>query len=197
MSDNQDHSHHDHWAAMLDRIQALTGLSGRDAAKVAVEFEEDSEPLPQEIVDKARELGFDVEAKHGASVRTEQEPIGPEITMDPAVVLTEVYENCPRVLCAELPVLGKAPDEARANFGELIDEMPDEMRAMLVKIDQFEGKATFWLRDEANDIDRPIGPIDLTRYDSERALIAAFEALMTRLSDPRPGHAQILTADFN
>jgi hypothetical protein len=57
-----------------------------------------------------------------------------------------------------------------------------------VKIDVFEGAATFWLRDEANDVDRPIGPIDLNRWISEddtpeqamERIEEAFRTLLTR-----------------
>lgn len=173
---------------LLARVQALTGLGTRQAAQVAFEFEEGSQPLPQEIVDKAIALGFDVERKHGKT----KAGVGPEITTDPAEVLSEIYMTCPRVFCSNMPKLGRAPSEALAHpeIASVLDGLPEEIRAMLVKIDMLEGAATFWIRDEANDIDRPIGPIDITRYTSENALEAAFRTLMGRLD-------RVLAADFN
>lgn len=118
--------------------------------------------------------------------------------MDPATVMEQVYWMCPRLTPADddgkvhIAKLGRAPEEARQYEGlaELIDEMPDEMKAVLVKIDMFEGAATFWLRDGANEIDRPIGPIDLSAYDSERALMEAMTVLMKRID-------KVLAADWN
>lgn len=176
---------------LLERVKNLTGLSGRDAAQVA--FELDDAPKPQEIIDKARELGFDVEKKHGQAKQDAAEPqtIAPEISMNPAEVLTEVYMVMPRVLCQKIPVLGRAPEQKEMEmFEEALAEMPEDIRALLVKIDLMEGQATFWLRDEANDVDRPIGPIDIKRYDSENALMEAFDVLLKRL--PR-----VLSADWN
>lgn len=174
---------------LLERVKTLTGLEGRDAAKVA--FELDGHPKPQEIVDKARELGFDVEKKHGQGGAKVKAQFAAEVSMNPAEVLTEVYMVCPRVLCQKVPVLGRAPEQKEMEmFEDVLAEMPENVKAMLVKIDLIEGAATFWLRDEANDIDRPIGPIDLTRYDSESALNDAFDALIRRLP-------LVLTADFN
>lgn len=172
---------------LLARVKALTGLEGRDAAKVAFDLADD--PRPQDIIDKAIELGYDVDKKHGQSGTTTRE-IAPELTMNPAEVLSEVYMTMPRVLCTEMPKMGRAPEEAQAEFSEILEQLPEDVRAMLVKIDMIEGAATFWIRDEANEIDRPIGPIDITRYDSEHALEQAFNTLMQRMN-------KILAADFN
>lgn len=172
---------------LLARVQALTGLGTRDAAKVAFEFEDGAQPLPQEIVDMAIQLGFDVERKHG---RTTTGTFAPEMTMDPAEVLSEVYLMCPRVLMVNTPKMGRAPVEAQEHFPELMDSLPEEIKVLLVKIDMLEGAATFWIRDEANDVDRPIGPIDITRYGDERALEQAFMTLMQRMN-------KVLAADTN
>lgn len=172
---------------LLARVQALTGLGGREAAQVAFAFDDDDEPKPQEIVDKAIELGFDVERKHG---RTKTGTFAAEMTMDPAEVLSEVYLVCPRVLMQNVPKMGRAPAEAQQHFPELMAELPDEIKVLLVKIDMLEGAATFWIRDEANDVDRPIGPIDIRRYDSEHALEEAFNVLLQRMN-------KVLAADCN
>jgi len=116
--------------------------------------------------------------------------MGPEMTMNPAEVLTEVYMVMPRVLCSKMPKMGRAPAEAQEHFADVLAELPDDIKALLVKIDMLEGQATFWIRDEANDVDRPIGPIDITRYGSERALEEAFNVLLQRMN-------KILAADFN
>lgn len=174
---------------MLERVKSLTGLEGRDAAKVA--FELDDNPRPQEIVDKAIELGFDVERKHGQESVAAATPIA-EMTMNPAEVLSEVYMVMPRVLCSNMPKMGRAPDEVNRHeqLAGLLAELPEDIQAMLIKVDLIEGSATFWIRDEANDIDRPLGPVDLTRFTSERALEEAFQTLLKRMN-------KVLAADFN
>lgn len=178
---------------LIERVMALTKLSVRDAMTVAGALEAENEDVetirPAAIVAKSRELGFEVEIE-GEQAAQGEASAGPEISMNPAEVLTEVYMVMPRVLCPNMPKIGKAPEEAREHFSELIDSLPEEVQALLVKIDLLEGKATFWLRDEANDVDRPIGPIDLTRYEDEDALNEAFTVLLKRL--PR-----VLAADFN
>lgn len=172
---------------LLERVKSLTGLEGRDAAKVAFELEDN--PRPQDIIDKAIELGFDVERKHGP-VAAPATPIE-EMTMDPVKVLSEVYMVCPRVMCQHIPKMGRAPDEVNRHeqLAGILAELPEDIQAMLVKIDLLEGQATFWIRDEANDIDRPLGPIDITRFDSEHALEHAFNVLLKRMH-------KILAADF-
>lgn len=187
---------------ILERVKALTGLGGRDAAKVAFEFDPDDEPRPQDIIDKAIELGFDVERKHGDEPETPA-PFGVGITMDPGEVLTEVFMVMPRcvpvrededgnVLPVEIPRIGRAPAEIQNFEGheQFMEELPEDVRLILAKIDVFEGKVTFWVRDGANEIDRPIGPVDLTVYTSERQMHEAFMDLLRRL--PR-----VLAADLN
>lgn len=180
----------DGFSELIIRVQRLTGLGGRDAAKVA--FDLDDDPKPQDIIDKARELGYEVEKLHEDATPVATAAFAGEVSMNPAEVLSEVYMLSPRVLCQHVPKIGRVPDEARQYEGieEIVDGLPEEMKLLLVKIDLTEGHATFWLKDEANDVDRPIGPIDLTRYDSDTALVEAFETLLGRL--PR-----VLAADFN
>jgi hypothetical protein len=184
---------------LLERVRTLTGLAGRDAAKVAFEFDDPTAVSPQEIVDKAIELGFDVEKKHGQARVVAATPM-PEITMNPAEVLSEVYMTMPRVLMQQVPKVGRVPDEARQYEGieEILDALPEDVKLLLAKIDVIEGAVTFWLYDVANEIDRAIGPIDLTRYISEddspernnERIEEAFRTLLTRV-------ARVIAADTN
>jgi hypothetical protein len=188
---------------LMERVKSLTGLEGRDAAHVAFAFDPDEEPRPQDIIEKAIELGFDVERKHDEQPADEPAPFGVGITMDPAQVLTEVFMVMPRCvpvreddqgnpLPVEIPHIGRAPEEIRNFEGheQFMEELPEDARLILAKIDVFEGKVTFWVRDGANEIDRPIGPVDLTQYTSERQMNEAFMDLLKRL--PR-----VLAADSN
>lgn len=188
---------------MMERIEALTGLTGRDAAKVAFEFEENAHPRPDEIVDKAIELGFDVERKHDVPEDEPATPFGVGICMDPTQVLTEMFMVMPRcvpvrtdlngdAMPVQVPKVGRVPDEAQGHesLHELIDELPDDISLILAKIDVFEGSCTFWVRDGANEIDRPIGPIDLTKYTSANQINEAFMDLLKRLP-------KVLAADAN
>lgn len=186
----------DEFRELLERIEALTGLTGRDAAQVAFGFDAEYTPTSAEIVEAAANAGFDVEVKHGRKTQTAT-PIA-EMSMDPATVMEQVYWACPRLTPADddgkvhVAKLGRAPDELKQYEGyeDLIADMPEEMRAVLVKIDLLEGKATFWLRDGANEIDRPIGPLDLTQYPSESALTEAMMHLFKRID-------RVLAADWN
>jgi hypothetical protein len=117
------------------------------------------------------------------------EPIA-EVTFDPAVVLEEVFLMCPRVLMSATPVLGRAPDQALELFADELANLPEDIIAALVKINIHEGEVTVWVRDEANDLDRPIGPISIKHMDSESALNDAILTLFKRL--PR-----VLAADTN
>jgi hypothetical protein len=184
----------DAFEELLARVKEITGLDGRKASAVAGSlYDRDADAVysAAQIVREAKKLGYEFEERERVTTDTEPEPeIGPEISMDPARVLSEVYENCPRVLCAKMPTVGRAPNEAYEHFADLIESLPEEVRALLVKLDLYEGKATFWLRDDANEIDRPIGPIDLRGYADAEAIEEAFMALLQRL--PR-----VLAADFN
>lgn len=193
---------------LLDRVQRLTGAETDDAFKVAKALWDengDAVPTPAQIAAKARELGVDVKAPDAGdrptgmnepSVAdamkdmTDEEKLHVQVvrnlekincSMDPAEVLTEVYMVEPRVLHVQTPKLGRAPDEAYKYFAKELEDLPEEMIAALVKIDLVDGKATFWLRDEANNVDRPIGPIDLTRYEDDHALSQAFNEAFRRL----------------
>jgi hypothetical protein len=179
----------DEFQELCERVVALTGLSQREAAQVAFAFDEGAVPSPAQIVDMAIELGYDVEAKHANKTDTMDEPIA-EVTFDPAVVLEEVFLMCPRVLMSATPVLGRAPDQALELFADELANLPEDIIAALVKINIHEGEVTVWVRDEANDLDRPIGPISIKHMDSESALNDAILTLFKRL--PR-----VLAADTN
>lgn len=181
----------------LKRVQDLTGLDSRDAARVAFEFGDDETPSAAQIVEKARALGFDIERKHATRTRP-QPTLGPEIEMDAARVLSEVYLCSPRCLPVrpggdrvEMPKIGRAPTELQELGPELLEGLPEEIRVLLLKIDLYEAKATLWLWDEANMIDRPVGPIDLARYETPGEMIEAIvNALLPRLT-------RVLAADWN
>lgn len=184
---------------LRDRVEAITKLNKRACQIIATSllqeaFLHDNEGVVYsagQIVKEAERLGYEFERPEGVTVEDEHEQVfAPEVSMDPGVVQAAVYEVTPRAFCTELPKLGKAPDELRELAPELADQLPDEVRAMLIKIDVFEGKATFWVYDEANEIDRAIGPIDLTHYESADALNEAFGTLMRRVG-------RVLSADFN
>lgn len=208
-----DHS----FGELLDRVQRLTKLDTDEAFNVAKDLWDNGGkdgivPTPAQIVAAAEQAGFTVNAttdapptmneptvedamagmtdaeKQHLRLRTALEPLG--LSLDPAEVLSEVYMIEPRVLQANMPVLGKAPDEAYQYFAKELSELPEDVVAALVKIDLYEGKATYWLRDEANNVDRPIGPIDLSRYPDGEALSAALNEVFKRM--PR-----VLAADFN
>lgn len=171
----------DSFDELVGRVKALTGLNGRAASAVAAEFDERATPSAAQIVDKAEELGFEVTDK--PSKDPNPPSIAPEVSMDPATVLAEVYENCPRVLMSEFPAIGRAPAELQANPELMaeIDQLPEEIKALLVKIDLADERMTVWLRDEANDVDRPIGPIDLRPYKTGEQLHEALTTLLRRL----------------
>lgn len=202
---------------LLDRVTRLTRLDPTDAFPIAQALWGDGhQPVPTsaQIVAQASELGIDIEAQpkmdgwrdpNTPSVedamkdmtddeRLHQRMIAAlgsiHISMDPAEVLSEVYMVEPRVLQSKVPVLGRAPDEAYQHFAAELAELPENIVAALVKIDLHEGKATYWLRDEANNVDRPIGPIDLARYPSQSALSDALMEAFKRM--PR-----VLASDFN
>lgn len=167
---------------LVARVKNLTGLGSRAASMIAASFNEDDEyPTAAQIVARAKEQGYDVPDKPLAG--DEGPEIAPEVSMDAAVVLAEVYENCPRVLMANFPSIGRAPSEIEANeeIMDQLNQLPDEIRALLVKVNLADEQLTVWLRDEANDVDRPIGPIDLRRYKSGEQLHQAINVLLRRL----------------
>lgn len=181
----------DFFDELLTYVRSVTGLTGREAAHVAFEFApEDGVPTPQAIIEVAERLGLDVERKH--TEKPDTGPWGPDLEMDPASVLTHVYMECPRVMMTDTPRMGKAPTthEMSAHLMSMLAELPEEVQAAIVNVNLSEGEATFWLHDEANQIDRKIGPIDITRYTSENALRDAMMDLLKRIN-------KVLAADTN
>lgn len=182
------------FSEFLERIQALTGLGARDAARVAFEFGPEDLPSPTQIVDAANELGYDVEVKHDGPEPAPEDtpPLGPDINMNPGEVVGHVYLACPRVQMEEVPRMGKAPiqHEMSEEVHAMLDQLPPDISAAIVDVNVLDGKATFWVHDEANVIDRPIGPIDITRYTTGDALMGAFTDLLRRIN-------KVLAADTN
>lgn len=176
---------------LVERVKALTGLNLRASCAIAQDFAEEYVPSAAEIIERARDLGYDFTART-EKPRPLDQSIGAEISMDPATVLAEVYEVCPRVLMANFPCIGRAPTELEAHPDLMaeIEQLPDEIRVLLAKVNVADEQLTVWLRDEANDVDRPIGPISLRPYRTGQQLHDAIMTLLGRL--PR-----VLRADSN
>lgn len=186
---------------LLERVRTLTGLNGRAASAVAISIADQHGDAPvsaNQIIEEAESLGYEVHRK-GPAVDTAKHAL-PEIELDPAEVLKAVYRECPRLLpkqeghdAVALPRVGRAPKESIFYDEEIraqIDALPEEIRVLVGHVDLFNGQMTVTLYDEANDVDRHIGPIDLARYGSEGALTKAIYVLCGRL--PR-----VLAADWN
>lgn len=168
------------------------------------EFPGDEQHVPPAaIVDATRAHGIDVpEPEVAPEPEQAEEPnaIAPEMSMDPAEVLLEVYKVCQRCLPKQegqdhvfMPRIGRAPKESVFYDEELraeIDALPDEVKVLIGGIDLYKGEITVTLYDEANDVDRTVGPIDMARYEDEGQLSRAIEVLLNRLPF-------VLAADFN
>ena len=197
---------------LVTRIESITGLGRRQASTVAIALtdeESDSIPTAAQIVDTAVELGYDVDVKHARKAARESgdTSFAPDVEMDPNEVFAQVHMANPgRLIPAtdgevKMPRIGLAPqeamrmmdDEAREKLEELRDEAEGEgnsVFASLTALDLGAMQATVWIYDEANGIDRPIGPIDLTRYSGPQAFQEGLAALMARARF-------VLTADWN
>lgn len=180
---------------LATRVCELTGLNTRAASVVAASLM-DRDPVGVwsaiEIVNEAENLGYEFEKPETLSNAKPGGP-GPEITMDAAEVLAQVYRVCPRVLTVEVPRVGRAPKDSVFYDAELqaqIDALPEEIRVLIAGIDLVNGQVNVTLYDEANDVDRTIGPLDLGRYEDVGALEKALRVLIGRL--PR-----VLSSDFN
>lgn len=180
----------DHFDEQVERVKRLTGLTSRDASAVAIDVGDDTLTAVQ-LIERARELGFEVAENADAAAAKADLPDAPapEVSMDPEVVLAEVYKHTPRVLCAAMPVIGKAPRDIEIPE-ELLEQLPEEVRLLVGSIDLVNEHVTIALYDEANEVDRVIGPIDLRRYEDGQQLKQAIDVLLARL--PR-----VLAADFN
>lgn len=179
---------------LVQRVKTITGLDARKASVVAMDLT-DGEPdgvfSAAEIARKAEALGYEFDKPEDLD-EGKSAPAA-EVTMDPTLVLAEVYRTTPRVLNEHMPKVGRAPKDS-VFFDEqmqaMVDELPEEIRVLIGAIDLVNGQLNVTLYDEANDVDRTIGPIDLTRYTSARKLEEAIRVLLGRL--PR-----VLSADFN
>lgn len=181
---------------LIDRVQAVLNVGAAEAFTVAQELwtTEDRDYTEAQIRYAGVKLGVvsdeqDAEATTAAEALAQQHG---ELLTDPGEILAEVYKHAPRVLCESLPRIGRRPKDhpLSAHLSDLLEELPEEVRAAILDIDLLNGAATFTLYDEANDVDRSIGPIDLTRYEDGRELEQAMQVLIGRL--PR-----VLAADFN
>ena len=182
---------------LVDRVIEVTGLAPEDAAKVAGELYGAERAYTEAGIRYAAEnLGLTGEQPVQQQERTPE----PQMTMDPAEVLGEVYRACPRCLPKQeghdrvyMPRVGRAPKESVFYSDELraqLDALPEHIRVLIGHVSVFEGTVTFTLYDEANDVDRFIGPIDLTRFADGEQLREAIEVLIGRLG-------RVLAADFN
>jgi hypothetical protein len=177
---------------LLDKVMRVTGLSPVDAAKVAENiYGAERAYTDAGIQYAAASLGLTSEATD-APEATPATP-EPQMTMDPAEVLREVYAVMPRVLTHAMPKVGRAPKDSVFYDEDLraqIDALPEEIRVLIGAVDVVDGSVTFTLYDEANDLDRRIGPIDLTRFSTGEQINEAIGVLLKRL--PR-----VLASDFN
>lgn len=182
---------------LIDRVMTLLGCDADDAFKVA-----------QEVYTPGRDDYSDDVLRYAANKlgvagtpEDEQEPVQtapmPEMTMDPAEVLREVYLACPRCVPADeagnvhVPKIGRAPqEEQHAIPEELLEQLPEHVRVLLLDLDVLNAQANVVLYDEANGVDRRMPPIDLARFQSGAELHQALEVLLKRLP-------QVLAADWN
>lgn len=177
---------------LVDRVKALTGLESRDAFRVADALDADLVSAP-DIVEKAIELGFDIERKHDPDAAPVNDQPLPEISTNPVEVLAAMYRECPRVLAHNVPVVGRVPKESLfydEDVQEMLKALPENLRLLIGSIDIYNGTLTVTLYDEANDLDRKIGPIDLERFDTQDQLETAIRVLLGRLH-------LVLAADSN
>lgn len=196
------------YGELVDRVIEVTGLSPEDASKVATEIHGAERMYTESGIRYiAHELGFDGRAEEPvqAPARTFEQAFGDllermHLEPDPAQVLKHVYRECPRLLPKQdghvgvyPPRIGRAPKESVFYTDELraaINELPEEVRLLIGRLDLYDGSLTITLYDEANDVDRHIGPIDLARYESANGIHDAIMELLGRL--PR-----VIAADWN
>lgn len=185
---------------LVDRIVQTIGCSAADAMSVAGElWTEDRDYTNREIGYVASKLG--VGPEDASEPAPEKPELEPELEMDPATVLKLMYRSCPRALpvgedgLVHVPRIGRAPRESPFFTGEDADELlaglPDETKLLIGAVDIIGRKLTVTLYDEANDVDRDVGPLDLDRYANAGELDRAIRVLLSRLQ------SRVLPADFN
>jgi hypothetical protein len=174
-------------------VTAVLDVGAADAFLVAQELwtTEDREYTEAQIRYAGAKLGVGAAEK----AQTGEEAIAQahgELLTDPAEVLVEVAKVMPRVFVEQMPRLGRRPKdhELSDELEALLADAPEHIAVTICDIDVFAGSATFTLYDEANDVDRTVGPIDFRRYESGRELWHAFDVLLGRLP-------KVLAADHN
>lgn len=177
---------------LVDQVRELLDCSPADAMRVAADlYTEDREYTQSEIAYVASKLDI------GPREDDEPQEVTPtsEMELDPAKVLQLMYERMPRVLAHETPKLGRAPKESEFFRGderaEILEALPEDTKLLLGSVDVFNGLLTFTVYDEANDLDREVGPIDLSRYTTARELDHGLRTLLSRLE------SRVLPADHN
>lgn len=184
---------------LIDHVHGLLGCDFQDAIRVAQElYAEGRADYPDEVIQyAAAKLG--VRGEKFDHIGVEDEPAAPlpELSMDPAVVLREVYLACPRMLIADeqgkthIPRIGRAPqEEQHAIDPEWLEQVPEEMKVLLLSVDVFNAQAEVVMYDEANGVDRVLPRIDLTRFADGQELYEALEVLGSRIP-------KYLAADWN
>lgn len=180
---------------LIDHAMTVLGCDADDGFKVAQEvYSPGRGDYSDDVLRYAAERLGVAQPAEGEPVQTT--PL-PEMTMDPAEVLRQVYLACPRCVPADddgkvhLPKIGRAPVEEQHQIPqEFLDQLPEEVRVLLIDLDVVNGTAEIILYDEANGVDRKLPPIDLARYKSGEELHEAIGVLLRRL--PR-----VLAADWN
>lgn len=181
---------------LVDKVMALLGCDAADAFKVAQTlYSPEREDYSDDVIAYAG-ANLGVKAEAGEEPAPPDAPLA-EITMDPAEVLRQVYLMCPRLVPADedgkvhMPVIGRAPqEEAHAIDPAFLEQLPEEIRVLLMELDVMNGTANVVLYDEANGVDRRLPPIDLTRFTSSEALHEALGVMLKRLP-------KYLAADWN
>ncbi len=188
----------------VDRITMLTGLSAKDAMLVAGELyvdESTPEPTQRGVQYAVSMLGLASEPEPApvpAAPPTLEERLSEALRSnhlepDPAKVLMHVYRGCPRALTVKEPVIGRVPKDSvfhTTELTELLDQLDDDVRLLIGSIDMHNGEASITMYDEANDLDRTIGPIAIDEFGGIEQLQDAVDKLLARL--PR-----VLAADLN
>lgn len=182
---------------LIDRVMTLLGCDADAAFKVAQEvYSPGRDDYSDDVLRYAANAVGVGEDEGEEPVQTAPEMM-PEMTMDPVEVLRQVYLACPRCVPADedgkvhVPRIGRAPqEEQHAIPQEILDELPDHVKLLLMQIDVFNAEANVVFYDEANGVDRRMPAIDLTRYGSGEDLRAGIDALLSRIQ-------RVVAADWN
>lgn len=181
---------------LIDHVLLHMGCESGEAMQIAnTLWQGDRDYTDSEIEYVAASLGIDRPGDE--PVQTEPSTPMPEMTMDPADVLRQVYLACPRLVPADedgkvhIPRIGRAPqEEQHAIPEEFLAGLPEHVKVLLLSVNIIDGTMTPVFYDEANGVDRALGSIDLTRFSTPEQLNAALDVLLKRL--PR-----VLASDWN